>query len=503
MQAWIEEEFAALDLGDPRREARFCRILEHRMNHPHLSIPAASEANRTAGHKAEVEATYRFFDNDAVDEEAMLEPHFAKTRERIACERVVIVAQDTTVIELTRPHLLVSGVGPLGSNDDKRVGIFDHVLLAMTPCRVPLGLLPGTTWTRDFDDPKRELSSKERAQLRRETPFEEKESFRWVQGYRACCEAAAAAPNTPIVAVSDSESDIYELLAETQRLDAGPRAHWIIRACQNRGLSEHDGEPEAAYLFKAAQQLPKFGKYELEIRARDAQSGDGRKRKAARSARHAECELRAGTLTVNRPVDSDSTMPCVTVNVVYLRERNPPEGEPPIEWLLPTDLPVDTLQEVLLVLGYYACRWDIEVYFKVLKSGCRIEASQLETIDRFRKFLVVTKVVAWRLLRLTMLGREQPDLPCTVVLDADEWQAAYAVVKRQPPPIVPPTLGEIIKIVARLGGWMGRKGDGPPGTKSMWIGLQRMRDLATGWQARNQYARGKPPRICRTPTCVE
>jgi hypothetical protein len=503
MQAWIEEEFATLDLGDPRRDARFCRILEHRMNHPHLSTPASTEASATAGHKAEVEATYRFFDNDAVDEEDLLEPHFTKTRERIADERVVIVAQDTTEIELTQPHFLVAGAGPLGSSDEKRVGIFDHALLAMTPERVPLGLLPGTTWARDPNDPRHELSRAERAKLRRETPFEERESFRWVQGYRVCCEAAAAAPDTEIISVSDSESDIYELLAETQRSDAGPRAHWIIRACQNRGLSSDADQPETARLFEAAQQLPKFGACEVEIRARDAQSGDGRKRKVARSQREADCEVRAGTLTIKRPADSAATMPCVTVNVVYLRERNPPEGEPPIEWLLPTDLLVDTLQAVLLVLKYYTCRWEIEVYFKVLKSGCRIEASQLETIDRFRRFLVVTKVVAWRLLRITKLGREQPDLPCTVVLDDDEWQAAYAFVKRQAPPPVPPTLGEMIKIVGRLGGWMGRKSDGPPGPKSMWTGLQRMRDLAAGWQAHHQFPQGTPPRKRRRPTCVE
>jgi hypothetical protein len=417
---------------------------------------------------------------------------------------VVIVAQDTTEIDLTRPIEGMVGIGPLGSHDEPRVGAFNHVLLAMSVDGVPLGLLPGRVWTRDPDDPRAQLSAAERARLRDTTPFEEKESARWVDGYRAACAAAVAAPKTRLVCVSDSESDIFELLQEARRDDAGPRANWIVRACQNRALvAEKTKREPSDYLFTAAANLPQYGERQLDIRARQRQGGGDRKRNAARSQRIACCELRAGVITIQAPSDMGRRKPPVTVNVVLLRESHPPPGEPAIEWLLLTDLLVEHPDDIDKVLNYYCLRWTIEIYFKILKSGCRIEASQLMTFERFTNFLAVTMVVAWRLHRLTMLGREQPDLPCTAVLDPDEWQAAYAFVNRCSPPEQPPRLSEMVEVIGQLGGWMGRKGDGPAGAKSMWIGFQRMRDLAIGWQVYKQFASQKPPLKKRPKRCVE
>ena len=503
MQAWIDEEFATLDLGDRRLERRFRRLLEQRMDHPNLSIPASINASDTASHRAEVEAAYRLFDNDAVDDQKILEPHYRQTRARIGQERVVLVAQDTTEIDLTRPRAAMEGIGPLGGIDDKRLGAFDHALLAMTVEGVPLGLLSVAIWRRDPDDPTRQLSRADRAKIRRRTPVEEKESFRWVEGYRVCCAAAQEAEQTQIVCISDSESDIFELLQETQR-DDGPRASWIIRACQDRRLDHgEDDQRSQELLFDAAQQLPKLGERLLDIRRRDANTGDGQQRKGQRSARTAQCALHAGTVTIKPPTDLGVATPTVTVHVVLMREINPPTGEPPIEWLLLTDLPIDDLDAALLVVTYYCRRWGIEVYFKVLKSGCRIESSQLETFARYRNYLALSMVVAWRIMRITLLGREHPDLPCTVVLDPDEWQAAYAVVERRPPPKTPPSLSKMIGIIAQLGGWMGRECDGPPGTQTVWIGMQRMRDLAVGWQARQWLDAKKPRPSRRKATCVE
>lgn len=504
MQVWIDEEFATLDLGDERLERRFCSVLEQRMNHPNLSIPASTEASDTATHKSEVEATYRLFDNDRVDDQKILEPHYQRTRARIAQERVVLVAQDTTEIDLTRPHFVMEGIGALGGINDERQGAFNHVLLALSVDGVPLGHLPGSIWRRDPDDPARQLSRKERTKLRRQIPFEDKESARWVAGYRRCCQAAAEAPQTQIVCISDSESDIFELLQETQRTDDGRRANWIVRACQDRRLEHSDDDRQCQdTLFAAAQQLPRRGAYTVNIRARDAKSGSGQKRHGQRSARMAECELRAGAVTIKSPDHLGVATPAVTVNVVLLRETNPPAGEPPIEWLLLTDLPSADLEAALLVVTYYCQRWQVEVYFKILKSGCRIEASQIETFHRYRNFLAIMMVVGWRIFHMTTLGRAHPDLPCTAILDPDEWQAAYAVVKRQPPPDTPPPLAEMIGIIAQLGGWMGRPCDGPPGNQSIWIGMQRMRDLAVGWHARERFDQPKPRKTRRKATCVE
>jgi hypothetical protein len=504
MQTWIGEEFQSLDIGDERLNRRCRKFVEQRVNHPHLSIPASMGASATATHRSEVEAVYRLLDNDKVDDQAILQPHYDCTRERISQETVAIIARDTTEIDLTRPIEAMAGIGRLGSHDDQRVGAFNHVLLAMTVAGVPLGLLPGKVWGRDPDDPRAQLTAAERARLRDTTPFGEKESARWVDGYRAACAMAIAAPKTQLICVSDSESDIFELLLETRRDGAGPRANWIVRACQNRALVVDKPKRESSdYLFEAAGKLHRYGDYQLDIRARQRQGGGNRKRNAARSKRIACCELRAGVISIQAPIAIGRKKPPVTINVVLLRESHPPAGEPPIEWLLLTDLPVEHSDDIEQVLNYYCLRWTIETYFKVLKSGCRVEASQLMTFERFRNFLAVTMVVAWRLHRLTMLGREQPDLPCTAVLDADEWQAAYAFVKRRSPPDKPPRLSEMIEIIGQLGGWLGRKNDGPPGPKSMWIGFQRLRDLAIGWQVYQQFANQRPPPKKRKKRYVE
>lgn len=509
MQDWIADEFEFLDLGDERRNNRLRNFVDNRMKHPTLSIPAATTATDTATHTSEVAASYRLLDNKSVTPQGILAPHYLRTLERIRKTAVVIVAQDTTEIDLTRPIQRVDGVGPLGSALEERVGAFCHALLALTDEGVPLGLLKGKLWARSPDDPRHKLTAAERARLRDSTPFEDKESVRWVEGYREACSAAAACPQSKIVCVSDSESDIFELFQETKRTDAGRRAHWIVRACQHRKVldaetdnaSTDDRSPAAATkgksrsaaddrppkeLFEAALKLPKFGEQELSIRARPATSGQ--KRKAARSARQARCQLRAGTIEIAAPQDMGAGVEAVTVNAVLLRELDPPKGEAPIEWLLLTDLPIDRIEDVRTVVSYYCHRWGVETYFKVLKSGCRIEASRLETLKRFSNFLAVNMVVAWRLCHLTLLCREHPDLPCTAVFTPDEWRAAYAHATKKHPPKTPPSLAEMIEIIGSLGGWIKRKNGGPPGVKSMWIGLQRVNELADGWKAQAQFA---------------
>lgn len=170
----------------------------------------------------------------------------------------------------------------------------------------------------------------------------------------------------------------------------------------------------------------------------------------------------------------------MAVNAILVREVNAPAGEEPIAWLLLTSLPIDAV--VQPVIAYYGVRWHIEIYVRVLKSGCKVEESQLETAARFRPYLALCLIVAWRVLYLMMLGRECPELPCDVALDEDEWQAVYAVVKREVPPPSPPPLETMVKLIPTLGGYLGRKGDGEPGPKAMWIGMQRMADLARAWR---------------------
>ena len=148
-----------------------------------------------------------------------------------------------------------------------------------------------------------------------------------------------------------------------------------------------------------------------------------------------------------------------------------------------TSLPVDSFEAATRVVDYYGCRWPIEVFFRIYKSGCRIEKKQLETDDSLLPCLALYLIVAWRVHWLTMLGRTCPDLACDVVFAEEEWRSVWTIVRREPAPEVAPRLNEMIRLVASLGGYLGRKHDGPPGAQVLWIGIQRMRDFALAWHA--------------------
>jgi hypothetical protein len=168
------------------------------------------------------------------------------------------------------------------------------------------------------------------------------------------------------------------------------------------------------------------------------------------------------------------------------REEHPPENEPPIEWRLLTDEPLTTLGDAVLRIDWYRRRWMIELFFRTLKTGCKVEELQLSTKERLEKALVIYIIIAWRVLMLMTLGRDVPELPCDVIFDRDEWQAAWIVSQKKPLPPNPPTLGEMILIVARLGGFLARKNDGNPGAEALWRGLQRLRDFAEAINATSQ-----------------
>jgi len=456
----IAAEALGIDLGDRRLDARYRLLLERLGAQPQLSIPAACRG------KAEVEAAYRFFDHPRVTPDRLLAPHAAATRRRMADQATVVVAQDTTEIDLTRPERVVGG--PLAA--DGRCGFFSHTLLAMTPGGVPLGLLDDRTWSRD---PATVGQSKTR---HKRQPLADKESVRWIEGYRQCCEATRSLPGVEVVCVSDSEGDLYEAFVEASTQNHA--AKFVVRAGQDRRLA---GEGRQ-FLHDFVASTPVLGTRAVEVSARVAPPSETRKRRKARGERAAVLTIQAATVTPRVPWRSDGQLPATPVTAVLARETNPPRGEEPIEWLLLTDLPATTPAEAERVLDLYTQRWLIEVYFRVLKSGCGVEKLQLETAARMLNALAVYKVVAWRVLLLTMLGRSCPELPCETVLAESEWKAVYVTVLRKALPESPPTLGEMVRLIAMLGGHLGRKGDPPPGPQAMWVGLQQARTLALGWE---------------------
>ncbi|HET6576431.1 MAG TPA: IS4 family transposase [Fimbriiglobus sp.] len=461
LRSWLSEavledtigcEAEGVDLGDARLDRRYRLLLERLAGQPGRSIPAACQG------RAQTQAAYRFLDHASVTPGKLLAPHREATRRRMAAERTVVVAQDMTEIDLTRPERVVGG--PLA--DDGRTGFFGHVLLAATVGGLPLGLLDARTWSRD---PETVGTAKA---TRKDRPLADKESVRWIEGYRTCVGAARSQPGVEVVCVSESEGDVYELFVEVET--QGHAAKSIVRACQDRRLAD-----SAALLFAAAAAAPVLGRRAIDVSNRQAPPSETRKRRKARSARTA-------TVVLRPPNRTDGKLPSVTVTAVLAREVDPPAGEEAIEWLLVTDLPATTLAEAQRVLDLSACRWLVEVYFRTLKTGCRIERLQLATPGRMRNALCLYQVVAWRVLLVTMAGRDCPDLPCDTVFDTAEWQAVSVVVKRTTVPMTPPRLAEMVALVARLGGHQGRKSDPPPGPQAMWVGMQQARTLALAWE---------------------
>jgi Transposase Tn5 dimerisation domain/Transposase DNA-binding len=467
---WAAEEAQGADFGDERLSTRFALLLGQLGAKPSLSILAA------AGGNAEAVAAYRFFANPAVTPEAILAPHREATLRRIASLTRVLLVQDTTEIDLTRPREVVGG--PL--DEGSRHGLFDHPLVASTPDGTPLGVVHARLWARP--EPKGPRKSRgERKKEYRKKPLEEKESFRWLEGHRQADRVAGECPGTEVVCLSDSEGDLYECLEEARdRRRAGlPAARFIIRACQDRRVVVPEGRPPKC-LFESVAEGPVLARAKLEVRDRPAKTSDSQKRKKARSARLAEVTVQSATVTLSPPERPDGRGEPVTVNAVLVRETGAPTGEPPLEWLLVTDLPVRTALAALAVVDDYCQRWGIEVYFRVLKGGCGVEEMQLETAKRAKAALALYMIVAWRVLWTLRLGRECPEMACDGVFAEEEWKALYAMAGKEVPHQAPP-LGEVVEMVGRLGGWLGRKGDGPPGPKAMWIGLQRLSDFAAAW----------------------
>lgn len=451
----IAFELEGVDLGDKRLNARSVSVMEALAADPEASINAA------CGDWGDTLAAYRLFDNPSVEPEKILKPHLEKTRQRIQQHPVVLLIQDTTEFDFSR-HA-PQGVGCLDA--DYRFGFYDHTYLAITPDRLPLGVVGG----EQFD---RSPESLGKAQQRRTLPIEQKESFRWLTGYRQATQLANSCPTTQIVSVADSESDIYDIFVDAQQSAGG--AEFLLRAKENRSTPERNPAAGPAVYCKVRDEVRSS---EVRVR-RTIDLPQTPKRKA----RQAELEIRALRVTV-RPPHARSHLPTVAYQVVLVEEVNGPQDDTDVAWLLITSLPIDSVEDILRVVDYYVARWMIEVYFRVLKTGCRVEKIQLETLSRVKNCLAFYKIIAWRVLYLTYLNRECPSLPCTAVFAESEWKSVWRVTKKKALPPKPPALAEFMPLLTQLGGYNNRPSEPPPGPQVIWTGIRRMTDFALAWIA--------------------
>jgi hypothetical protein len=458
---WAINEFGGALLGDQRRTACLVRLSSVLARRPHLSLPEA------IGDPAQLKATYRFFENEAIEPAAIVGSHVAATLERVHEAPVVLAVQDSTQVDWTA-HPATRGLGQIGNGKGR--GISLHSTLALTPARVPLGLLAQTDWVRPLDAP--------RAPERRRLPVGEKESRKWVESLEAVIAAQDACPQTHFISVGDREADMYELFAFSR--PAG--VDLVVRSCHDRCLV--DADKKRQHLRAALAATPVRTTVEVAV-----------PRHAEQPARTARLGVHWGPITLQPAKRPGLTSPePIALGAVWAVEETPPPDVPPLDWCLLTTLPLPTTQAALTCLDYYAARWAIEVYHKVLKSGCALEQRQLEDLDHLQRCRAVFGVIAWYVLFAIMAARTQPDLPCTLLLEEAEWQALYCHIHHSLTlPATPPTLAHAVRWIAQLGGFLGRKSDGQPGVTVLWRGFPHLFDLAAMYRLHHPPLR---PRKC-------
>ena len=335
------------------------------------------------------------------------------------------------------------------------VGFLTHAVLAVSTDGVPLGVLDHQSWTRDPED----SGSKHQ---RKERPIEDKESYQWLQGQRLIQESIPS--STTVITVADRGADIFELFA----LERPANAELLIRACYDdrRVCEAHD------HLRDEVEAAPLCGTYTISLQ-----------RHPTRAPRQATMELRYCTVTIKPPRHGvhDADLEPVELTAILAAEVDAPEGEEPVDWLLLTTLDVDDAEAAIECMRFYTLRWVIERYFYTLKSGCKIEESQLRTRDAVERLLALYAIVAWRLLWMTYAARVDGDVPCTTAFTELEWQTLWRLKHgAEPMPSTPPCLSDAVGWMASLAGFLGRKGDGDPGVKRLWRGLMRLQDIVIG-----------------------
>jgi hypothetical protein len=461
---WSEEEFGGAPLPDRRLKQRLLWIARDFYARPQAQIPQACQS------RAKTKAAYRFFKHREAKMEILLDAHHRSTYRRIANERVVLCPQDTTSLNYNT-HRATEGLGTIGSvRADGVLGLLVHDTMAFSVQGTPLGLLDVQCWARDQEEFGKSHKRKQR-------PIAQKESYKWLRSFQRVAEAQRQSPDTMLVSIGDREADVYELF---QLALADPHApKLLVRAEQDRLLTQ--GQEK---LWSAVTSEPLAGVQELHV-----------PRTQSSPAREARLEVRFAKVTLKPPFRDGSKLDPLTLWAVLAQEVGPPQDVEPLSWMLLTTLPVGNLQEAVEKIDWYTKRWGIEIFHKTLKSGCKVEERQLGDASSIQACLAIDMVVAWRVYHLAKLGRETPDIPCTVFFEDAEWKALLTFVTKVP--VIdgqPPTLRDAMRKVASLGGFLGRKCDGEPGTKSLWLGLQRLDDITLAWKIFVPHLK-TPPRV--------
>jgi len=446
---WAVAEFGSCVLGDLRRTKRLVKIASG------LSAAVGCAVSSCCG-RAAAQLISRFFNQDEVTVESVLKSHIRQTAERCADMGLVIGVQDTTFLDFTGRKDLQEDLGPIGPAAASR-GVLMHSVLAISPGRSVLGLLGMSIWARDPAE--YGMGARRRSRL-----VGSKESGKWLDGL---AQAEYALPECqPLLIVGDRESDVFALFAAPRRA----RTDLLVRANQNRAIVDE----EFRLMREAIERAPVLGIYEVTI-----------PRQGSRRTRVAKLEVRARQITVRPPRHKtrDVSDESLALYCVRARELDAGDGVEPLEWTLLTSMAVTDLSSACKMLEFYSVRWVIEEFHRVLKSGCRVERVQFETLDRLKPVIAVLSVIAWRVLALSKKVREEPDADASCICTETERvvMERWMLMKNEKRANIQ-TAEQFVWAVAVLGGFQGRKGDGHPGTKTLWQGLRRLQDLVVGYE---------------------
>jgi hypothetical protein len=459
VEAWVDGELAGCSLADDRLNKRLRKLLAQIGSAMGQSIPLVCQD------WANAKAAYRFFDNDRVSEADILAGHFQATRDRVvATDGPILVLHDTTEFSYQRAKSEAIGITKtINSGRDKAgrlrshtvCGILMHSSLAVTTEGLPLGLTAVKFWTRKKF--KGTAALKKKINPTR-VPIEEKESIRWLDNLGQSTDLVGDPGRC--VHIGDRESDIYELFCLAQQRGA----HFVVRTCVDRLAGEGD-HTIADEMGEAAIK----GLHRIEVRDNDGEPDE------------AVLEIKYRRIRVQPPIGKQKRYPALTLTVIHAEERGTPKNRKKIDWKLITDLPVQSRKDAIEKLEWYSLRWKIEVFHKILKSGCRAEEAKLRTAQRLANLIAVYCIVSWRVFWMTMLNRSSPDAPPALALTDAEIALLDRLVKdRDQSPLRRRTLSHYFIKIARLGGYLARANDPPPGNMVMWRGLSRLTDIALG-----------------------
>jgi hypothetical protein len=465
---WAQQEFGTVELGDKRLRDRLIRIVEDRSKRPDASYLEAAGGDRHAA-----KGYYYFIDSarDTLHPEAILRTHRERTIERIMAHETVLVVQDTTDLNFSTRHH-TEGLGLIGTNQTgaESLGLKLHSSLALTTDGMPLGVLRSVCYS-----PERKGKAGKQSVGR---PIEDKKSFRWLEGYRDCVEVAKKTPKTRLLTVMDREGDIFELFVDAE--PTRKRVGLLVRAKHNRRL-----EGRQRKLFEELKTSPQTAQIDVVIpRQRWKKPKRGNPEQKGMPGRRSLLTVRFQQVTVKSTRSDLRSRQAITLWGVYAREEDPPPGAKRIEWLLLTTEEVRTPEDAARIVDLYTRRWRIEEWHHVLKSGCKVQEHQNETAERLKRVIAIDAVLAWRIQLMTLLGREVPELPCTVFFDEWEVNVLEAIEEEKgkrgmKPPV---RLGDAITLVAKQGGYLARPSDPPPGPQCIWKGILHLDDLATGYR---------------------